>query len=619
MWCRHHSSFGGVCTGEMLQSVDGPAILDHMTSIRHTPIDSDRRPPGYAARPAPGTSLRDALLAIGFLLCVLVLVELAVPVTSSVSAASILDGIAVVAYTVTGLIAWHRRPHNHIGRLMVATAVTLLVAGMADDVIEVMSTIGQLLDSLPLAVLLHLLLAFPSGRVDGRTARSVVVAGYLVAIVLQVPQVLVADEALADLLWNVQAVLGLCVLAAVFVLTSRRLATSPPVIRRQLAPFIGYGCIAIALIAICVAVLHLQPDPAITAVTILVQVAVVSVLPVAFVVGMLAGAFGRAGEVQEVALGLAEASADPALLDDLVTRALGDPSARVYWATGADQFVDSAGMPRSSSGIDRGGWWPIDAAGVDIGALAFDRELIADSDLVATVSAPLALAITNRKLVVDLRAAVNDLDAAAEQLKTSRRRIVVAADAERRRIARDLHDGAQQRIVLIGIEAQRIGRRAENPPFVRTVAERVSEQLRLLLDELRALVHGIMPATLQERGLRAGIAALADQMPMPVRFEVAGVLARMPAEVESTGYFVVAEAFANTVKHAQAQNVSITLRSGSGRLEIVVSDDGSGPGAAEPGFGLRSLHDRVAALDGTVTVRPGPAGGTVLRAEFACG
>jgi signal transduction histidine kinase len=602
----------------MLQSVDRPAILDPMTAISQPPIDSDRRPPETAARPAPGTSLRDALLTIGALLGLLVLIELAVPVTSSVSAASILDGIAVMAYTVTGLIAWHRRPHNHIGRLMVATAVTLLAAGMADDVIEGLRTIGELLDSLPLAVLLHLLLAFPSGRVVGRAARWAVVAGYLVAIVLQIPQALVSDEGLADLVWNVQAVLGLCVLAAVFVLTSRRLATSPPVIRRQLAPFIGYGCVAIALIAVCVAVLHLQPDPAITALTILVQVAVVSVLPVAFVVGMLAGAFGRAGEVQEVALGLAEASADPALLDELVIRALGDPSARVYWATDAGQFVDSAGRPRRSP-IDQGGWWPIEAAGVDIGALAFDRELIADSDLVATVSAPLALAITNRKLVVDLRAAVNDLDAAAEQLKTSRRRIVVAADAERRRIARDLHDGAQQRIVLIGIEAQRIGRRAENPPFVRTVAERVSEQLRLLLDELRALVHGIMPATLQERGLRAGIAALADQMPMPVRFEVVGALDRMPAEVESTGYFVVAEAFANTVKHAQAQNVSITLRSGGGRLEIAVTDDGSGPGAAEPGFGLRSLQDRVAALDGTVTVRPGPAGGTILRAEFACG
>ena len=165
-----------------------------MTAISQPPIDSDRRPPETAARPAPGTSLRDALLTIGALLGLLVLIELAVPVTSSVSAASILDGIAVMAYTVTGLIAWHRRPHNHIGRLMVATAVTLLAAGMADDVIEGLRTIGELLDSLPLAVLLHLLLAFPSGRVVGRAARWAVVAGYLVAIVLQIPQVLVSGR-----------------------------------------------------------------------------------------------------------------------------------------------------------------------------------------------------------------------------------------------------------------------------------------------------------------------------------------------------------------------------------------------------------------------------------------
>ena len=127
------------------------------------------------------------------------------------------------------------------------------------------------------------------------------------------------------------------------------------------------------------------------------------------------------------------------------------------------------------------------------------------------MAAPLALAIRESGAWWSTSARRSRLDAAAEQIRTSRRRIVVAADAERRRIARDLHDGAQQRIVLIGIEAQRMGRRAEDPAFVRSMTEQVSEQLRLLLDELRALVHGIMPATLEERGLPAGIAALADR------------------------------------------------------------------------------------------------------------
>ena len=142
--------------------------------------------------------------------------------------------------------------------------------------------------------------------------------------------------------------------------------------------------------------------------------------------------------------------------------------------------------------------------------------------------------------------------------------------------------------------------------------------MRSLLDDLRALVQGIMPATLQERGLHAGVLALADQMPMTVRVDVVGPLDRMDAEVESTGYFVVAEALNNAVKHAGAQEVTVTLAATDGRLEVTVTDDGKGVADATPGFGLRSLQDRVSALDGTVTLRPAPSGGTTLRAEFVC-
>jgi signal transduction histidine kinase len=131
-------------------------------------------------------------------------------------------------------------------------------------------------------------------------------------------------------------------------------------------------------------------------------------------------------------------------------------------------------------------------------------------------------------------------------------------------------------------------------------------------------VHGIMPATLQERGLPAGVAALADQMPVPVRVQVNGTLDRMPAEVESTGYFVVAEALTNATKHASAQQISVVLAAHDGRLEITVTDDGTGTQPTGPGFGLRSLQDRVAALDGTVTLQSIPHQGTTLRAEFAC-
>ena len=574
--------------------------------------------PGRSASAAPGTSLRDALIAIGVLLTLLVLVEVAVPGTSRASVAEIVDGVAVAAFTVTGLVAWHRRPHNTTGRLMVATAVALWAAGMQDDEIEVLRHVGELVDALPLALLLHLLLAFPSGRLVGRAARITVAIAYTVSLVPPVAQDLVGPGSLATAIGWAQTVIGLTTMVVTFVLASRRLATTPAVVRRQLLPFIGYGCFAVAVIATCITITHTEPSVTVLDATLIVQLAMICGIPIAFVVALTVGAFGRAGEVEEVARGISEASAEPRLLDDLMVRALGDSSARVLWSTGPNGagFVDSDGSPyQVPAGV---GWWPIGTGPQPVGGLRYDRTLIADTGVVSTVAAPLELAIDNRRLVVDLRAAVQQLDEAAAEIRTSRRRIVVAADAERRRIARDLHDGAQQRIVLVGLEVQRIARRAEDAEFVRSVGTRVAEQMLSLLDDLRALVQGIMPTTLQERGLHAGIMALAHQMPMPVRVDVVGPLDRMDAEVESTGYFVVAEALTNAVKHAGAHEVTVTLAATDGRLEVTVTDDGKGVADATPGFGLRSLQDRVAALDGTVSLQPAPSGGATLRAEFVC-
>jgi signal transduction histidine kinase len=574
--------------------------------------------PGRSASPTSGVSLRDALIAIGVVIALLVLVELAVPSTSRASVAAIVDLVGVAAFSVTGLVAWHRRPHNATGRLMVATGVALWAASMQDDEIAVLRHAGELFDSLPLALLLHLLLAFPSGRLVGRASRVTVVAAYLVALVPPVVQDLIGPGSLAATIGWVQTTLGLTTLVATFVLASRRLARTTPVMRRQLLPFLGYGCLAVVLIGICIAITHTDVSDTVLEVVLVIQVALVSGIPIAFLVALTVGAFGRAGEVEEVARGISEASAEPGLLDDLMVRALGDRSARVLWSTGPEghDFVDSDGSAYEVP--EAGGWWPVGSP-APVGALRYDQTLIADTGVVATIAAPLELAIDNRRLVVDLRSAVQRLDEAAGEIRTSRRRIVVAADAERRRIARDLHDGAQQRIVLAGLEVQRIGRRAEDPEFVRTMATQVSEQIRSLLDELRGLVQGIMPTTLQELGLEAGVTALADQMPMPVRVRVAEPLGRMDAEVESTGYFVVAEALTNAVKHAAAQQITVDLNAKDGRLEIIVTDDGRGLADSTPGFGLSSLQDRVAALDGTITLLPAPSRGTTLRAEFVCG
>ncbi|MBS1674032.1 MAG: sensor histidine kinase [Actinobacteria bacterium] len=598
---------------------------------------------GSAGGRSPGVgtpSLRAALIGIGILMAALCLVELAIPSRTRGVGGSILDGALVGVYTVTGLLAWHRRPHNAIGRLMLLTALALWASGTYDDSIPAMRILGTLTSSLPLALLLHLLLAFPSGRLTGRAARAIVTIAYLVSLAPQV--VVVLQPAATEVAWTLQAAVGLVALAATVTLWVRRLARMPAPSRRRLLPFIGYGCAAIAVIGVTVVVLHLDPRPGVQAAATVVQLVMLGGLPIAFLAGLTAGAFGHAGEVAEAAAGVSAADVDPAQLDALAGRALGDPRARILWAAERDDraadraesaadtddraahddsvtdgFVDSAG--RAAAVPPDAGWLPIGPPEAPTGGLLYDRDLIADRSLVAAVAAPLGLAMEKQRLVVELRSAVERLRVAADELQASRRRIVVAADAERRRIAQDLHDGAQQRIVLVGIDVQRLARQAEDAALVRSEAAKIAERCGSLLDELRSLVEGLMPSRLKDHGLEAAVAALADQIPIPVRVEVSGALDRMNAEVESTGYFVIAEALTNAVKHAGAQEIVVGLTVRDDRLRIAVSDDGKGPAGAVPGFGMRSLRDRVETLGGTMTLEAAVHGGTTLRAELPLG
>jgi PAS domain S-box-containing protein len=204
--------------------------------------------------------------------------------------------------------------------------------------------------------------------------------------------------------------------------------------------------------------------------------------------------------------------------------------------------------------------------------------------------------------------------ARTEELRASRIRIVEAADAARRRIERDLHDGAQQRLVALGLEVRMARARIEKDPSTAgPTLERIGEQLAEASAELRELARGIHPAVLTERGLAPAIAALADRIPVPVD------IVELPEErfapaAEATAYFTVAEALTNVVKYANATHATVRLAQENGDLAIEVRDDGRGGAQATPGSGLAGLADRVGALDGVLEVTSPPGEGTVLRA-----
>jgi signal transduction histidine kinase len=210
------------------------------------------------------------------------------------------------------------------------------------------------------------------------------------------------------------------------------------------------------------------------------------------------------------------------------------------------------------------------------------------------------------------------LRARVDALQASRDRAVDSAEAERRRIERDLHDGAQQRLVALAMGLGMARAKLEADPAAATaLVGEAHEEAKRALAELRDLARGIHPAVLADRGLDAAISALAARSPVPVGVEVA--TGRLPGPVESAAYFVVAEALTNAAKHAGAAEIAVRISRHRDLLIVEVIDDGAGGADPARGSGLRGLADRVAAVDGQLTVTSPPGGPTVVRAELPCG
>jgi signal transduction histidine kinase len=206
-----------------------------------------------------------------------------------------------------------------------------------------------------------------------------------------------------------------------------------------------------------------------------------------------------------------------------------------------------------------------------------------------------------------------------DDLRDARARLIAAADAERRRIERDLHDGAQQHLVALSLTLGMAESRLKNDPAaVGPLIAQAREEAALAVKELRDLASGIHPALLTERGLGPALDSLAARAPVPTTVD--GVPAqRLPAAVESAVYFVTAEALTNVAKYAGAMSASVALSTEHGRLRLIVRDDGAGGADPSSGSGLRGLRDRVEALDGDFHVDSPPGLGTTLIAEIPVG
>jgi signal transduction histidine kinase len=527
-----------------------------------------------------------------------------------------------------GLYAWWRRPQNNFGPLMTATGFLFFVSELAASNSPLVYTVAALWGNLFLAVVVHMLLAMPSGRLRTRGERALVWATYAFFTPVsrsylffvepgdygcdECPRNLVLitnDPDLAhaiDTVINCGAFLSFAFCALVL---WRHWQQANRAERRALGPVLLTGATVLALLEIGL-IAELSGHATIAELGYYATQAAILPLPYAFLASLARSRLSRGDAVSELVARLAQAPGQEEIHAALV-RALGDPSLRLaYWlpefATYADVDGRAVELPdgngsRATTLIAR--------HDEPVAALVHDASLREEPGLLEAVSGAAAIALENVRLSVELRARL-------DELKGSRARIVEASDAERRRLERNLHDGAQQRLVGVALQLRLLqGRIREDPAAAEQLATVASGELAQSLDELRELARGLHPAVL-EHGLGAALNALAARSAIPTT--VSYDAGRLPEPVELAGYFVACEALTNVAKYARATEARIRVSREDGVARVEIADDGVGGADDTLGSGLRGLADRVEALDGQLRVVSPAGAGTVVTAELPC-
>ena len=532
-------------------------------------------------------------------------------------------------FTAVGLFAWYRRPDNRVGPLMVATAFAwyLVVAGSTDN--ELLFTAGSATNNLFVATAIHLLLAFPSGRLERGLDRVLVGIAYVATSIGWLPAALFFDPAelgcpecpenlilvdtrpgFFDAWLDGLGVVGIALMLTVLGrLVQRRQAASAP-LRRAVTPvFLAGGALMLALSTVLAVGLFSGFGDGLSMNIFYGCLIAFGLVPYVFLAGLVRGRWIRGRGLGALVSRLGHSPQTRNLRDELAG-ALGDPSVELaYWLPDANQYVDADGRPvdlpppRQGRAITE-----VERDGRRIAAIVHDPALLDDPEQVHAAGAAAALALENERLEAELRAKV-------DQLSASRRRIVESSDAARRRLERDLHDGAQQRLVSLALSLRMLHARVGDDPEAVRELESARAELDQALAELRELARGLHPSVLSDRGLEAALEGLVHRAPLSVEL-VRTPGERLPDRIEAAAYFVVAEALTNVAKYAQATRASVDVSRVNGRVMVEVADDGIGGADPATGSGLRGLLDRVAALGGRLEV-DSPAGrGTIVRAAI---
>jgi signal transduction histidine kinase len=533
--------------------------------------------------------------------------------------------LAAVSFVGAGLVAWRGRSERLTGALMIGIGFALFAGTLVATNRSLPFTFGLALSPVAAAALAHLVLAFPDGRLHSGLERFLVVAAYVNAIAVQLVMLMFMgienvggcpcptnllfvrdDMGVHSALMNVHRLGGIVVAAGVASVLVRRWQTASPLLRRALAPILVTGGVTIALLAAM-----LIADQASADITTSLQSAervALATVPLAYLFGLFQARLARVG-IGELVVELRN-SPEQGRLRDALARALRDPSVELgYWIPASQEYVDVDGrqvgvVPTATRAVTI-----LERRGQKVAALVHDAALGEDPALLDAVSSAAALALDNERLLAELRAQLGEI-------RGSRARIVDAADTERRRLERNLHDGAQQRLVTLALHLRMAQETLhDDPAAAGAMLDGVGEDLKLALEELRELARGLHPAILTDRGLAPALQAIATRAPF--RVDIDGVPhERLPAGVEAAIYYVVAETLTNAAKHAGASEARVELSLSDDAVTAEIRDNGGGGANLADGSGIRGLADRVEALGGRFELRSPVGAGTVVKAEL---
>lgn len=519
------------------------------------------------------------------------------------------------SFAACGLVAWRRRPDNRSGLLMTAAGFALLASPLLAQIdAPLAQTLGLLLPDLWVLFFVPLALTLLTGGRLRTVTDRLLVAGVLLDLLVLAPLwlmfapqegnlLLVRDDPhLADLVTTLQLALFVAILIATAVVLGVRWWRASTPGRRALLPGVaGAACLLVFAVMLVVQLVTGVKS----SVILWIGACSLITVPIAFLTGLLRSRLARAG-VADLFRDLR--SVGPVELQATLARVLGDPQLLIAFPHG-DGLVDADGHPVSLPDVDADrAVTPVDRDGERVAVLIYDRSLEDDPELVEAIGVATGVALENRHLHAEVTARLAELQA-------SRERIVAAADAERRRIERNLHDGAQQRLVTLALQLSLIRREIHrDPKEAEELVSSASDELAQSLAELRELARGIHPAAL-EHGLDVALDALAQRAAVPTTVDVeAGP--RLPQPVEFAAYFVASESLANVAKHAGASAVAIRLRRKANEVVVTIADDGVGGADLTRGTGLQGLTDRVEALGGRLGVSSPAEGGTMVTATL---